>query len=165
MRQPIAVLAALVVASISTVAFAHETHGRHATPAANAGDGQKPFGRPGDPAQAHRTIAVSMDDRMRYEPAVIRVREGETVKLVATNNGQVLHEIVLGTLAGLREHAELMRRFPGMEHEEPFMAHVNPAGREELVWQFNRPGEFFYGCLVPGHFEAGMVGKVVVEPR
>ena len=73
-----------------------------------------------------------------------------------------MHEMVLGTMQELKEHAELMKKHPGMEHEEPHMAHVSAGKRETMVWQFNQPGEFYYGCLIPGHFEAGIVGKIIV---
>lgn len=122
-----------------------------------------PFGREGDPAKAVRTIRVDMADTMRFTPADITVKRGETVKLVATNKGQVLHEMVLGTGEELKKHAELMRKFPGMEHDEPHMTHVKPGERGEIVWQFTEAGEFQFACLIPGHFEAGMVGKVTVK--
>jgi uncharacterized cupredoxin-like copper-binding protein len=64
----------------------------------------------------------------------------------------------------LKAHAELMRKHPGMEHDEPHMAHVAPGKSGEIGWQFTRVGKFYYGCLIPGHFEAGMVGKVTVTP-
>jgi uncharacterized cupredoxin-like copper-binding protein len=103
-----------------------------------------------------------MSDAMRFEPALIRVKAGETVRLAAVNRGTQAHELVLGTMEELREHAELMRRFPNMEHDDPNMVRVAPGGRGEIVWQFTKPGEFSYACLMPGHFEAGMVGRVVV---
>jgi uncharacterized cupredoxin-like copper-binding protein len=121
------------------------------------------FGREGDPAKATRTIRVEMADTMRFTPADITVKRGETVKLVATNKGQVLHELVLGTSDELRKHAELMRKFPGMEHDEPHMTHVKPGKSGEIVWQFTKPGDFQFACLIPGHFEAGMLGKVTVK--
>jgi uncharacterized cupredoxin-like copper-binding protein len=123
----------------------------------------KSFGREGDPAKASRTIRVEMADSMRFTPADITVKQGETVKLVATNKGQVMHEMVLGTSEDLKKHAELMKKFPGMEHEEPHMAHVKPGASGEIVWQFTKPGEFQFACLIPGHFEAGMVGRVTVK--
>jgi len=76
-----------------------------------------------------------------------------------------MHEFVLGTLPELREHAELMKKFPNMEHDEPYMAHVPPGKTETIVWQFSKDGEFHFGCLLPGHFEAGMVGKINVTRR
>jgi uncharacterized cupredoxin-like copper-binding protein len=80
------------------------------------------------------------------------------------NGGKMLHEMVIGTPEALQQHAALMKKFPGMEHDEPFMAHVAAGQRGELVWNFNRPGSFQFACLVPGHFEAGMVGTIVVTP-
>jgi uncharacterized cupredoxin-like copper-binding protein len=103
-----------------------------------------------------------MHDTMRFGPADINVKQGETIRFVIKNKGKVLHEMVLGTMDELREHGEMMKKHPGMEHDEPYMAHVNPGGREEMIWQFTEAGEFHYACLIPGHFEAGMVGEIKV---
>lgn len=105
-----------------------------------------------------------MSDDMRFTPARIEVRQGETVRFVFRNRGQTLHEFVLGTKAVLEEHAALMMKFPDMEHDEPYMAHVAPGTSGEIVWTFNRAGEFDFACLIPGHYQAGMVGQVVVTP-
>jgi uncharacterized cupredoxin-like copper-binding protein len=124
---------------------------------------EHPFGREGDPKRVTRTVKVDMADTMRYTPAEITVEHGETIRFEVQNSGKVMHEIVFGSMKELKEHAELMKRHPGMEHEEPYMAHVASGKSERLVWQFTQPGEFHYGCLIPGHFEAGMVGKVIVK--
>ena len=124
---------------------------------------EKAFGREGDPKKISRTVRVDMGDSMRFTPASLTVKQGETVRFVVRNSGKVMHEMVLGTMQELKEHAELMKKHPGMEHDEPYMAHVAPGKTERVVWQFTKAGEFYYGCLVPGHFEAGMVGKVVVK--
>ena len=121
------------------------------------------FGRTGDPTKVSRTIRIDMSDAMRFTPAELAVERGETVRFIVRNLGKTLHEMVLGTRQELAAHAELMRKFPDMEHDEPFMVHVGPGKTGEMVWQFVRSGEFYYGCLVPGHFEAGMVGKVTVK--
>ena len=102
---------------------------------------------------------------MRFRPDRIEVRQGETIRFVVRNGGKVLHEMVIGTEAELAEHAATMRKFPTMEHDEPYMAHVKPAARGEMVWNFNRPGTFEFACLVAGHFEAGMKGTIVVVPK
>ena len=122
-----------------------------------------PFGQQGNPANVTRTVRVEMRDTMRFAPANITVRRGETVRFVPANQGQVLHEMVLGPPEALRAHAEMMKKHPGMEHDEPYMAHVQPGQSGEIVWHFTRPGEFQFACLLPGHFEAGMVGKVLVK--
>ena len=124
---------------------------------------EKAFGREGDPKKVTRTIRVDMSDKMRFSPETLEIKRGEVVRFEVKNSGKVMHEMVLGTMKELKEHAELMRRHPGMEHDEPYMAHVAPGKRERIVWQFTQAGEFYYGCLIPGHFEAGMIGKVTVR--
>jgi uncharacterized cupredoxin-like copper-binding protein len=124
---------------------------------------QHAWGREGDPARASRTIAVDMNDTMRFTPASLKIKRGETVKFVVSNSGKTMHEMVIGTEAELKAHAELMKKHPGMEHDEPYMAHVAPGKKETLTWTFDKPGTFMYGCLVPGHWEAGMKGAIVVS--
>lgn len=119
-------------------------------------------GRPGDLKKISRTIKVEMGDTMRFAPARITARRGQTVKFVVTNTGKFKHEMVLGTAAELKAHAALMRKFPGMEHADPNQIAVEAGKTGEIVWQFTRDGTFDFACLEPGHYEAGMVGKVVV---
>lgn len=147
-------------------ASAAQAHGdaQHAAPR-TAAVVETAFGRSGNPAQAGRVIKVSMRDTMRFSPAALTVRAGETVRFVVANHGALMHEMVIGRAAELAEHAELMKRYPSMEHEEPYMAHVAPGKSGEIVWQFTTPGEFRFACLMPGHFEAGMVGRITVLPE
>ncbi len=126
---------------------------------------EKPFGKPGDNSKFTRTIQIDMDDTMHFNPEHIRLKPGDTVKFIARNKGRIMHEMVLGTMKELKEHHEFMKKFPNMEHDEPYMAHVPPGKSEELVWQFTKPGEFFFACLIPGHLEAGMIGKITVGKR
>jgi uncharacterized cupredoxin-like copper-binding protein len=121
------------------------------------------FGREGDPKKVTRTIRLDMDDSFRFTPAQVSVKRGETVRFVVGNSGKLMHEMVLGTADAIKQHAELMQRFPGMEHDDPNMAHVKPGAQGEIVWQFTRAGEYPFACLIAGHYEAGMVGKVVVK--
>ena len=125
---------------------------------------QKPWGIAGDAKRA-RTIEVRMTDDMRFRPGRIEVREGETIRFVVRNAGKALHEMVIGTEKELAEHAALMKKFPGMEHDEPYMTHVMAGRKGDIVWNFNRPGTFQFACLIPGHFEAGMTGTIVVTPK
>ena len=120
-------------------------------------------GQLGDARKVDRTIDITMDDAMRFHPAVVRVKAGETVRFRVRNTGSIRHEMVIGSMKELREHAALMRKFPEMEHAEPNQATVDPGNTGELVWQFRKPGTFDFACLQPGHFEAGMRGRVVVE--
>ena len=87
------------------------------------------------------------------------------MRLVIRNDGRMQHEFVIGTKADLDEHAALMVKFPAMEHDEPYMAHVAPGKTAQLVWHFNRSGRFDFACLIAGHYQAGMVGRITVSPR
>jgi uncharacterized cupredoxin-like copper-binding protein len=180
------VLAAITAASLLSLAPAALGHGEsgHGKPKAvdHAKAEETSFGRAGDPKRASRTIAIGMNDRMQFVaaphgkhradvvpgapphamPGDIVVKRGETVRFAVRNDGQVMHEMVIGRMQELKEHAEMMRKFPTMEHGEPYMAHVAPGKQGEIVWQFTRAGEFHYACLIPGHMEAGMIAKITV---
>jgi len=106
---------------------------------------------------------VRMNDDMRFAPERIEVKLGETIRFVHRNDGKTLHEFVIGTKQELDKHAAMMRKQPGMEHDEPYMAHVAAGKSAEMIWTFNRAGEFDFACLIPGHYEAGMVGKIIVR--
>lgn len=123
---------------------------------------QKAWGIGAKADEVDRELVIRMNDNMRFTPDHFEVAEGETLKLVITNEGQMLHELVLGTAAELEKHAALMAKFPGMEHDEPYMAHVAPGQTQTLIWTFNRAGRFDFACLLPGHFQAGMVGGLQV---
>jgi uncharacterized cupredoxin-like copper-binding protein len=103
-----------------------------------------------------------MDDTMRFTPSQIRVEPGETVRFFIKNVGKIPHEMVIGSLAELKVHAEQMRKMPGMKHSEPNMITLGAGQRGGLVWQFDKAGTVDFACLIPGHMEAGMLGKVTV---
>ena len=126
---------------------------------------QKAWGIAGDANKVTRTVALKMTDKMRFTPDRVEVKLGETIRFVAQNDGKMLHELVIGTKKELDEHAALMLKFPNMEHDEPYMAHVDPGKKGEIVWTFNRAGEFDFACLIAGHYQAGMVGKIVVSAK
>ena len=122
------------------------------------------LGKPGNPARVDRTIEIATGDDMRFSPDVIRVKRGQTIRFRVVNGGQMKHEMVLGTRAELKAHAALMRKFPAMEHADPNAVTVEPGQAGELVWRFTRSGDFDFACLAPGHFDAGMRGKIAVRP-
>ena len=71
---------------------------------------QTAFGVAGDPAKVTRTIAIDMSDDMRYAPAPLDVKLGETVRFVVANKGATMHELVLGTKGDIDKHAQAMKR-------------------------------------------------------
>jgi len=155
------VCAAASAAILPVPAAAHEQDA-HRKPVAIKKE-QQPWGIAGEAGQARRTIAIAMGDDMRFTPSSIEVKEGETVRFILSNMGKVMHEMVIGTKGTLEEHAALMLKFPGMEHDEPHMAHVAAGKKGELVWKFNRAGDFDFACLIAGHYQAGMAGRIKVS--
>ncbi len=153
-----------LAASVGTLSFAHteKAHGKKSAPVKKE---QKEWGIAGDAKSVQRTVTLTMTDNMRFTPDRLTFKQGETVRLVIQNKGKLLHELVIGTKKELDEHAALMLKFPGMEHDEPYMAHVAAGKTGGLVWTFNRVGEFDFACLIAGHYQAGMVGKISVVAR
>jgi uncharacterized cupredoxin-like copper-binding protein len=162
MKQ-IAIATLLSFAVLGGSAWAHgkESHGKPAGPVKKE---QKAWGIAGDAKKVSRTVTLKMTDNMRFTPDRVEVKRGETIRFVVQNDGKVLHELVIGTKQELDEHAALMLKFPNMEHDEPYMAHVDPGKKGEIVWTFNRAGDFDFACLIAGHYQAGMVGKIKVTP-
>jgi uncharacterized cupredoxin-like copper-binding protein len=165
------ILAALALTPIAV--YAHVEAHQGTTPGTMRGkaEGGHPgdsghaqgMGKPGDPKKVSRAVQVVMSDDMKFTPAKINIRRGETIRFVVTNAGQIKHEMIIGSMAELKEHAEMMRTMPGMEHAEPNQVTLEPGKSGELIWRFTKAGTFDFACLQPGHFEAGMMGKVSVK--
>ena len=151
---PVLILAllALVIAGGSTGLDAHE--------------GPFSAGEPGNPKRPSRAVEVVMregDGRMFYEPERLEVKRGEQIRFVIVNAGELAHEFVVADTKDNLKHAELMQKYPDMEHDDPNGKTLQPKARTEMLWRFTKRGEFEFACLIPGHREAGMTGKVVVK--
>jgi uncharacterized cupredoxin-like copper-binding protein len=157
-RHTLALAAALLASPLGARAHGDE-HKKKAGPVRKE---QKPWGIAGERRLAKKTVAVQMLDTMRFVPQRINVRLNDTLRFTIRNTGKVMHEFVIGTKEENEKHAALMMKFPDMEHDEPYMAHVPPGQRGEIVWTFNRAGEFEFACLIAGHYQAGMVGTISV---
>ena len=161
-RNAIQIAALSAATSAIPLAFAHGDKD-HSKNAASTKKEQKDWGIAGEAKDARRTVIVKMTDNMRFTPDKLDIKLGETVRFQAVNDGKVMHEFVIGTKKNNGEHAEFMMKFPNMEHDEPYMAHVKPGQKGEIVWQFNRAGLFEVACLIAGHYQAGMVGTLTVK--
>lgn len=168
-RVWLASLLLLLIQPGLSLAHGNQDHGdkkaaKHMADHGKAGVGkQHPWGQTGDPDKVDRKVEVSMSDAMRFSPDSLRVEKGETIHFVVRNEGKLMHEFVLGTAEALNEHAELMMKYPDMAHDEPYMAHVAPGASEDIIWRFNRSGEFGFACLIAGHYQAGMKGTLSVQ--
>ena len=113
MKLPIAVVAATIVAFAPT-AFAHSDVKHEKKAARPISTEQTPFGREGDPKKVSRTVNVDMSDQMRFSPAELTIKQGETIRFRVKNSGKVMHEMVIGTLDELKKHDDMMKKHPGM---------------------------------------------------
>ena len=168
--QALAVVAVALAMSLTDPAAAADTPGHDAAQthqntqkkAGSRAAADKPFGREGDPRKVNRVITIDMSDTMRFFPSEIRVKRGDTIRFVLRNSGEHPHEVVLGTVDDLKKQA-LARKNVERARGEAHAAHIESGANGHIVWQFTRPGEFHYACLIPGNFEAGMMGTIVVR--
>lgn len=150
---------ALVTALFTAAAAAEGSH------SGGQGHDDLAIGEPGQAGKVSRTIRVNMADTMRFTPANVSVKQGETIRFVVRNSGKVKHEFVLGTEEELKEHYEQMKKFPDMEHADSNMVTVAPGQAGEVIWQFTKAGPVEFACLYPGHFGAGMKGLIKVAGK
>lgn len=129
------------------------------------GSEQAAIGKPGESFEVNRIFQIEMKDSLRFAPSNIKVLQGETVRFLIINKGQIRHELSLGTQKELQEHLALMKKIPDMEHDEPNSVTLDPGKQGEIVWQFTRGGTVHFACLIPGHYEAGMKGVIRVVKR
>ena len=123
-------------------------------------------GEPGDPKKPARVVKITMREdgsKKFFEPARIEVRRGEQIRFTLQNNGSGPHEFALATAAENRKHADDMKKFPDMEHDEPNAKRVAASNSIDLVWKFTKRVEFQFACLIPGHYDAQMLGTVIVK--
>ncbi len=155
MKHPATAIA--LTLALSVAALGAWAAGSHA-----GGHGESAIGEPGKAAKVTRTVQIDMSDAMRFSPASIDAKQGETIRFVVKNSGKVKHELVLGTEKELKEHYEVMKRHPEMEHDDPNMVTVAPGKTGEVIWRFTKSGKVDFACLQPGHYDAGMKGQVKV---
>lgn len=154
--KTIKLIATCVILTGATAAFSSGNH------AGGHDHAEESIGKAGDATRVSRTVTVDMSDAMRFTPSSITVKQGETIRLIAKNSGTIKHELVLGTEKELKEHNEVMKKNPEMEHAEANMVTVSPGKTGEMIWQFTKAGKIDFACLQPGHYDAGMRGLVNV---
>ena len=153
MKKLISAFAAAALLATIGLAAAHE--GEHFS-----------AGVPGNAKKPARTVTVVMSDdegAMKFTPDRLEVKKGEQVRFVIQNKGTLKHEFTLASVKDNDKHAEMMKKFPDMEHDDPNAKSVDPGKTAEIVWRFTKTGTFEFACLIPGHREAGMHGTVTVK--
>ena len=141
----------------------------HAGGTGHTHDDMMAVGQPGNAADADRTIDIVMlekeDGSMVFEPAVLNMKKGETVRFKIINKGEGDHEFVIDEVAANQKHKMAMEKYPDMEHADPNAIRLESGKSGEIVWTFANTGKFEFACLIPGHYEAGMHGELTVEDK
>ncbi|MBF6038058.1 cupredoxin family protein [Pseudomonas sp. P154a] len=144
------------------------------------------FGQPAAAAKVTRSVEVVMGD-MSFTPKAIDIKAGETIRFVLVNKGQLLHEFNLGDAAMHAKHQQEMLQMQQsgmltpngmkemdhgamagmdhgmMKHDDPNSVLVEPGKTAELTWTFTKASSLEFACNIPGHYQAGMVGKLTVS--
>lgn len=120
-------------------------------------------GKPGLPARVVQVTMGEADGRMVFIPDRLDVRRNEQIKFLIRNVGELDHEFILGTTKENLAHLREMEKHPDMAHDEPTGVRLAPGKSGEILWKFDKRGGFEFACLIPGHREAGMVGRIDVK--
>jgi uncharacterized cupredoxin-like copper-binding protein len=153
MKNITAIGVALITLSATALpAGGHEQHAHESYAAGEPGNAKKPS----------RTIKVEMSE-MAFTPSQIEVKRGEQIRFLIRNVGKEDHEFLLATTEENLKHAQVMKKHPHMEHDDPNGVRLAPNKSAEILWKFMRVGTFEYACLIPDHRDYGMTGRIVVK--
>lgn len=170
MKLAIAVLAALAwvpqALSHSPADHAH-SHGAHGSHGGEKIDG----GRPGKAADVSRTVTIIAKDT-EFNPKSVPVKEGETIRFVVRNEGQLVHELTIGSKEMQIAHQEEMLGFAASgaitvdrvdhskigSHGHGNNVLLEPGKSGEVIWKFAQAADLEFGCNIPGHYDQGMKG-------
>lgn len=123
-------------------------------------------GEPADRKKPFRVVELAMSEgngTMAFTPNTIEVNAGEQIKFVIKNSGLLSHEFMLDSIEHNAKHKIAMEKNPEMIHDDPNGTRLEPSKSGEIFWKFSKAGTFEFACLIPGHYEAGMHGIVVVK--
>ena len=142
----------------------------------------KSIGEKGDPKNVDRVIKIKMYDNY-YEPSLITVKKGETIKFIVYNYGELVHEFNIATkemhikhqpeMMKMVEHEilladridkekmkEMAKKDHSMGHSHSNSVLLEPNKIGEIIWKFNTDTKLEVACNVPGHYQVGMVADI-----
>ncbi|MGY0398535.1 MAG: cupredoxin domain-containing protein [Ostreibacterium sp.] len=125
-------------------------------------------GELGQEAQVNKTIHVILSDNFTITfKENIAIKRNDVVRFIITNTGKIKHELMFGSdrevKADRKEMLEMAMKGMMDEEDEINMVSVKPGKTKQVVWNFNGQTDVFFACNVPGHAEAGMVKKIILQ--
>ena len=165
MNKLITVTAGIVfLASGSVIAGSGESGHQHEEMKGHAHSMASLAGLPGKEENVSRVIEVRADDSMRFTHEPFNIQDGETIRFVVTNKGEVPHEFAIGTKDEHVDHGKMMMNNPTMHHGPGGNAiTVKPGETQVLIWKFENAWQIEVACNIPGHYQAGMHSSVKIE--
>jgi uncharacterized cupredoxin-like copper-binding protein len=126
------------------------------------------FGSPASPSEADRTVEVEANDRMKFVPETIAVKEGELVRCVIQKVGQLQHSLTLAKPAEQKKHEKEMKgmavdRMASHMDDDPNVIVVQGGETGSLTWRFTEAMAVQFACHIPGHYDAGMKGRMRIQ--
>ena len=148
-------------------------------------ESMKMIGMKGKSSEVSRTINIAMYDNY-FEPNLIKVKKGETIKFVIENKGALVHEYNIATKKMHLEHQpemlmmmqmgillptkldkikmkEASKTNHAMSHSHANSILLEPDKKGEIIWKFSTDSKLEVACNVPGHYQAGMVSKISIN--
>jgi uncharacterized cupredoxin-like copper-binding protein len=140
--------------------------GKHAMQDHQNHQPQSQAGMPMPASSANKTLTVSLTDAMKIVfGAPLDIHQDDIVRFVVTNEGKERHEFSISSLAERKAHVEMMRKMPGMKHNNDHTVTLEPGETSELIWHFSGESRVIFACNMPGHSEAGMLQMAMLKPR
>ena len=143
----------------------------------------KTIGEEGNMSEVSKVIVVKMYDNY-YEPSEFKINKNQTIKFIVYNYGELVHEfniatkemhfkhqpemmkmvvneIIVGGKIDKNKMKEMSKTDHSMSHSHSNSVLLEPNQSAELIWKFNTDSSLEAACNIPGHYESGMVAKII----
>ena len=94
----------------------------------------------------------------RHQQEMLQMQQsGKLTPAGMKNNSGAMDHAAMGhgSMAGMAHGSS-------MKHDDPNSMLVEPGKTAELTWTFSKASNLEFACNIPGHYQAGMVGKLTV---
>ena len=145
----------------------------------------KMIGEEGNMSEVSKVIEVKMYDNY-YEPSEFKINKNQTIKFIVYNYGELVHEfniatkemhlkhqpemmkmvvneIIVGGKIDKNKMKEMSKTDHSMSHSHSNSVLLEPSNTGEIIWKFSSSAKLEIACNVPGHYEAGMIAKIIKD--
>jgi uncharacterized cupredoxin-like copper-binding protein len=105
-----------------------------------------------------RTVVLEIR-HSRFSISELKVAPGERVRFVVRNTDPIDHELIVGPMPVQLRHESGRERKHGARPGEVSVPLFTSASTS---YTFEETGTIWFGCHMPGHWDYGMLGRVIV---